>query len=945
MGTNPKSTVTVQMVPQLAGVESLGNQESNANWAKEPNLNLTQGCPAPTTTPAPVLTEHTQDNLCLTTPNTTSRIQLIGHGQPVGGGVGSNTNTPFSTNGDGGKSPSEHVIGVEQQMVLTCRGGVSVTEATAEGHRDGNANLTAINPIAAAKEKEKHICKAGLSSAVTSSKVDVHTNYCREKEPGGAGEGCAAKPAPEPTAVQSATARDSAVAKEESLLVGDNKNATTPNQHLPQTCDPKHTSASEVLTSLTTPKQGKAEGAAVTTNKVAPPPYKSKETDNSTTTQSLSPLPSPATATATNPTPSERPLQASKGNTPETNSQNPPSQTEYNKTAATSHPEQTKETAVAPVNAATTITITPLSSDSKENIGLRNKASSPAPPEKKDLKPTPLAKTEICLDDHLQAASSESSSQKDSPSSPNEAQQNQQAEAQQSQNQQPEAQQGQNQQPEAQQGQNQQPEAQQSQNQQPEAQQGQNQQPAHHAAQVTDEAVQTASEEMQQKAHCKLYREASTMTRTPTSTPTATPTHSKQGQDVEVQAVANVCSRAVSTSPSLFPLPPPYRSTDRGAALREEAAAESLSVVYQVPLHQIHMGSSPSCPPPPNYTAGLRSGSERLTLEAGSCSSQSAGVVLHAEEAVAALHAEVARLGAKPKDLAVGGAAALCNIQQRGALPPLQPVYQINIEPCGGQNEPVAKANLHQHRGEKAVADSQSKPNAAEKPTVSNEAQTVPTQPAKPPSAKAPSPLSPTAASKTKSFDNKAAPPPSQSTSSVTKPSQASTTTSKKAEDTKPKTAVKAAKESIVKGVGGVKALLGKKKQEQLEPERKEKEEEVEEGKQKGEKSVHDVLWDEQGMTWEVYGASVDPESLGFAIQSHLQCKIKEQEKKVVTQSSLRKSISVPPVVPDSPATVAVDDANSRKNKRRQQNFFRSMLKNVRRPKCCAHPPPTAVLE
>ncbi|XP_064859964.1 LOW QUALITY PROTEIN: G protein-regulated inducer of neurite outgrowth 3-like [Oncorhynchus nerka] len=919
MGTNPTRTVTVQMVPHLAGVEALGNQESNVNWAKEPNLNLTQGCPAPTTTTTPVLTEHTQVNLCLTTPNTTSRIQSTGHGQPVGGGVGSNTNTTFSTNGDGGKSPSEHVIGIEQQMVLTCRGGVSVTEATAEGHRDGNANLTALTPTAAAEEKEKHICKASLSSAITSSKVDVHTNDCREKEPGGAGagEGCAAKPSPEPTAVQSATVTVSAVAKEESLLEGDNKNATTPNQHPPQTCDPKHTSASEVLTSLTTPKQGKAEGAAVTSNKVAPPPYKSKEADNSTTTQSLSPLPSPAT----NRTPPERPLQASKENRPKTNSQNPPSQMEYNKTAATSQPEQTKETVVAPVNAA--VTITPPSSDSKENVGLRNKASSPAPPEKMDLKPTPVAKTEICLDKHLQAASSESSSQKDSPSSPNEAQQNQQPEAQQSQNQQPEAQQGQNQ--------------------QPEAQQGQNQQPAHHAAQVTDEAVQTASvsEEMQQKAHCKLYREASTMTRTPI----ATPTHSKQGQDVEVQAVADVCSRAVSTSPSLFPLPPPYRSTDRGAALREEAAAESLSVVYQVPLHQIHMGSSPSCPPPPNYTAGLRSGSERLTLEAGLCSSQSAGVVLHAEEAVAALHAEVARLGAKPKDLAVGGAAALCNIQQRGALPPLQPVYQINIEPSGGRNEPVAKANHHQHGGEKAVADSQSKPNAAEKPKVSNEAQTVPTQPAKPPSAKAPSPLSPTAASKTKSSDNKAAPPPSQSTPSVTKNSQASTTTSKKAEDAKPKMAVKAAKQSIVKGVGGVKALLGKKKQEQLEPERKEKEGEDEEGKQKGEKSVHDVLWDEQGMTWEVYGASVDPESLGFAIQSHLQCKIKEQEKKVVTQSSLRKSISVPPVVPDSPATVAVDDANSRKNKRRQQNVFRSMLKNVRRPKCCAHPPPTAVLE
>ncbi|XP_053272625.1 G protein-regulated inducer of neurite outgrowth 1 [Pleuronectes platessa] len=48
------------------------------------------------------------------------------------------------------------------------------------------------------------------------------------------------------------------------------------------------------------------------------------------------------------------------------------------------------------------------------------------------------------------------------------------------------------------------------------------------------------------------------------------------------------------------------------------------------------------------------------------------------------------------------------------------------------------------------------------------------------------------------------------------------------------------------------------------------------------------VVWDEQGMTWEVYGASVDLESLGTAIQLHLESKIREQEKHL---SSLRKSI------------------------------------------------------
>ncbi|XP_027893276.1 nucleolar and coiled-body phosphoprotein 1-like [Xiphophorus couchianus] len=49
-----------------------------------------------------------------------------------------------------------------------------------------------------------------------------------------------------------------------------------------------------------------------------------------------------------------------------------------------------------------------------------------------------------------------------------------------------------------------------------------------------------------------------------------------------------------------------------------------------------------------------------------------------------------------------------------------------------------------------------------------------------------------------------------------------------------------------------------------------------------------EVLWDKQGMTWEVYGASVDLESLGTAIQSHLEMKIREQERHI---RILRKSI------------------------------------------------------
>ncbi|KAK2848617.1 hypothetical protein Q5P01_008451 [Channa striata] len=39
---------------------------------------------------------------------------------------------------------------------------------------------------------------------------------------------------------------------------------------------------------------------------------------------------------------------------------------------------------------------------------------------------------------------------------------------------------------------------------------------------------------------------------------------------------------------------------------------------------------------------------------------------------------------------------------------------------------------------------------------------------------------------------------------------------------------------------------------------------------------VKEVKWDSEGMTWEVYGASVDPEELGLAIQRHLELQIKE---------------------------------------------------------------------
>ncbi|XP_026528435.1 G protein-regulated inducer of neurite outgrowth 3 [Notechis scutatus] len=98
-------------------------------------------------------------------------------------------------------------------------------------------------------------------------------------------------------------------------------------------------------------------------------------------------------------------------------------------------------------------------------------------------------------------------------------------------------------------------------------------------------------------------------------------------------------------------------------------------------------------------------------------------------------------------------------------------------------------------------------------------------------------------------------------------------------------------------------------------------------------KRVRDVVWDEQGMTWEVYGASLDPESLGIAIQNHLQRQIREHEKLIKAQSpQARKSISS-------------DTSSNKKLKGRHHNVFHSMLQNFRRPNCCVRPAASSVLD
>lgn len=418
-------------------------------------------------------------------------------------------------------------------------------------------------------------------------------------------------------------------------------------------------------------------------------------------------------------------------------------------------------------------------------------------------------------------------------------------------------------------------------------------------AEVIDEAIQTqgpVSEENKMK-HCKLYREASTMT----SAADCGTSPCKRHQDVEVQAVALVCTRAVETSPSLFPYHP-----KRVSICLQMEEMESLAMVY-------HKDSTEA--PIIMETSGSSCGPSITTLS--EVLPQSGGILVHTD---GVLQHET-RLGAKPKEPGppIYNAPKGCS--------PLQPVYQINIETCNQNklsNEASCQSQSYKVSPVPSVSnsvkqDSKGKGFGEISTTTTDQAcqalsVTSPQseQPARPPVAKAPisqskpSPHVVGLCSAANDSKTEASAPPSSSTSNY----------KLKMEQLVNKSIAKSAKKG---------SKLG--------PERDKKEDEK--AAKPTKKSVHDVVWDEQGMTWEVYGASLDPESLGFAIQSHLQCKIKEHEKKIMSQTTLRKSVSGP----------ASDSPSGRKSKRRQANAFRSMFQNVRRPNCCVRPPPSAVLE
>lgn len=98
---------------------------------------------------------------------------------------------------------------------------------------------------------------------------------------------------------------------------------------------------------------------------------------------------------------------------------------------------------------------------------------------------------------------------------------------------------------------------------------------------------------------------------------------------------------------------------------------------------------------------------------------------------------------------------------------------------------------------------------------------------------------------------------------------------------------------------------------------------------------VRDVSWDEKGMTWEVYGASMEVEVLGMAIQKHLERQIEEHGR--------QGAPAPPPAVRAGPGRAgSVRTAPAEGAAKRPPGLFRALLQSVRRPRCCSRAGPTA---
>ncbi|KTG33219.1 hypothetical protein cypCar_00006917 [Cyprinus carpio] len=85
---------------------------------------------------------------------------------------------------------------------------------------------------------------------------------------------------------------------------------------------------------------------------------------------------------------------------------------------------------------------------------------------------------------------------------------------------------------------------------------------------------------------------------------------------------------------------------------------------------------------------------------------------------------------------------------------------------------------------------------------------------------------------------------------------------------------------------------------------------------------VKEVEWDAEGMTWEVYGAAVDPEELGLAIQKHLELQIKETAAAAAVTAQKEDS---------------TDNVSSLALQPRQRKKSEGIIRTLRSSACCSN--------
>ncbi|XP_041079124.1 G protein-regulated inducer of neurite outgrowth 3-like [Polyodon spathula] len=507
-------------------------------------------------------------------------------------------------------------------------------------------------------------------------------------------------------------------------------------------------------------------------------------------------------------------------------------------------------------------------------------------------------------------------------------------------------------------------------------------------AQMANQAAQIQSvlpEASQgQKEQRKKFKEVSTMTFPSECSPIAR----KSCQDVEVQTVPGVQCKSASTSPYLFP---PIVCPNHCCEGKDDS--DHLAMVYQMktglepsnPVYEITTGVGPLkgpsaiqdilsqtpltnvfqasvCHPPRNGKHNLTDQSETAKVDAD-LAKVTCNITVNNQHSVSTTQSEFGP-GTKPKENTL---EYKCIVKEDDL--PLKPVYKINIETASHadpvpsimlQSEP-SNTQENMNKADPTGVNNVSSDGLSTKPSTTNhsccaiaDVKPLPNQATKlgVPDTKCSLSAQETKLCPVKLDTSKQAPP--SSTGKASESAQSKRDDHNTVHSARPNIVIDSMKQSM-QSENKSKVSSKPAQAENLKANSKHSDHKSSEAKknsahretnlgskknetsskskqQKKSKGVQDVLWDEQGMTWEVYGASLDPESLGFAIQNHLQCKIKEHEKKITPQTQSRKSISS-------------ETSTSKKNKRRQQNIFRSVLQNVRRPNCCVRPHPSSVID